>query len=446
MSRGPGEAGLVRALGVWGLAASIVNITIGGGIFVAPGTREVTGRLGAAAPLAYIVCAIAMTFVVFCFAEAGSRVALTGGPYAYVERAFGGFAGFVIGWMLWVTITIATAAVGTIFAAGMRRMFPLHPLANRTTVLALVFGIVAMINVLGVKFGARLNMLVTIAKLVPLGILVLAAFPHVETANLRWTHTPSVPDIGRASIVLLFIFAGIESALTPSGEVREPARSVPRAVLLALVIVTVFYMLIQIVAQGVLGATLPGRAAPLVDVAEAVMGSFGGRLIGAGLVLSAFGYLCGMILAAPRALFALARDGILPLSLSNVHERYHTPWIAIIVQTALSLTVAIFMSSFEKLAVLANVSVLIVYFGCAAAAWQLRRRDIRDDMSTALISLPGSRFAPPLAMLVIVGLLTTVTRSEWYVAGACLGVGIVLYIISLFPRASRRPAPLLRRP
>src|SRR5438046_50472 len=150
MTRGPGEAGLVRALGVWGLAASIVNITIGGGIFRAPGTMEVTGRLGAAAPLAYIVCAVAMLFVVLCFAEAGSRVALTGGPYAYVERAFGGFAGFTVGWLLWVTATIATAAVATIFAAGVHRMFPAHPLTNRTTVLALVFGTVAVINVLGV--------------------------------------------------------------------------------------------------------------------------------------------------------------------------------------------------------------------------------------------------------------------------------------------------------
>src|SRR5438093_344689 len=151
MTRGPGEAGLVRALGVWGLAASIVNITIGGGIFRAPGTTEVTGRLGAAAPMAYIVCALAMAFVVLCFAEAGSRVSLTGGPYAYVERAFGGFAGFAVGWLLWLTGTIATAAVATIFADSVQRMLPGHPLAHgRTTILALVFGIVAAINVLGV--------------------------------------------------------------------------------------------------------------------------------------------------------------------------------------------------------------------------------------------------------------------------------------------------------
>jgi amino acid transporter len=302
-----------------------------------------------------------------------------------------------------------------------------------------------VINVLGVKFGARLNVIVTIAKLVPLAVLVLAAFPRLQPANLQWTHMPSVADLGRASIVLLFIFAGIESALAPSGEVREPARSVPRAVLLALVIVTLFYMLIQIAAQGVLGATLPGRSAPLVDVGETVMGRFGARLIGAGLVLSAFGYLCGMILAAPRALFALSRDGVLPLSLSNVHEKYHTPYIAIVVQTALSLALAI-STGFEPLIVLANVSVLIVYFGCAAAAWQLRRRDIRDDTSVPLVSLPGSAIAPPLAMLIIIGLLTTVKKPEWMVAGACMGTGILLNAISLFPRGSRRPAPLPRRP
>ncbi|HJQ20004.1 MAG TPA: APC family permease [Gemmatimonadaceae bacterium] len=444
MRRGPGEAGLVRALGVWGLAASIVNITIGGGIFVAPGVPDIAGRLGAAAPVAYIVCAIAMAFVVLCFAEAGSRVALTGGPYAYVERAFGGFAGFAVGWMLWVTATIATAAVGTIFADGVQRLFPAHPLSNRTTVLALVFGTVAVINVFGVRAGSRLNVASTIAKLIPLAILIVIALPHVQRANLRWTSVPTPQAVGRASITLIFIFAGIESALVPSGEVREPARSVPRAVMLALVTVTLVYMLIQLIAQGVLGASLSGRPTPLVDVADAVMGPAGAALLGVAVVLSTFGYLCGMILAAPRALFAFARDGVLPLTLSNVHERYHTPWIAIIVQTALCLTLAI-STGFQPLVILANVSVLFVYFGCAAAAWQLRRRGIRDDTSAPLTALPGSRYAPALAMLIIIALLLPVTRREWLVAGTCLAIGIVLYIISLLPTRGMRRAPLLTR-
>lgn len=436
MRRGPGEAGLVRALGVWGLAAAVVNITIGGGIFRAPGATEVTGRLGGAAPLAYVVCAVAMGFVVLCFAEAGSRVALTGGPYAYVERAFGGFAGFAVGWMLWITGTIATAAVGTIFADGVRHLFPAHPLANRATALALVFGTVATINVLGVRFGARLNVVATIAKLLPLAILIVAGLVYFNASNVRWTGTPSVSDLGRSSIYLLFLFAGIESAMVPSGEVREPARTVPRAVLLALVVVTVFYMLIQVTAQGVLGPSLAGRSAPLADVAQATMGPFGGALLGVAVVLSTFGYLCGMILAIPRALFAFSRDGVLPPVLSSVHERYHTPWVAIIVQAGLSLALAL-AAGFDRLVILANVSVLFVYFGCAAAAFELRRRDVRDDTSAPLHPLPGSRYAPLLAMVVIVALLVSVTAAEWLVAGACLAVGLLLYALSLLSRRTR---------
>lgn len=439
MTRGPGEAGLVRALGVWGLAASIVNITIGGGIFRAPSTSEVSGRLGAAAPIAYIVCALAMTCVVLCFAEAGSRVALTGGPYAYVERAFGGLAGFAVGWMLWLTGTIATAAVATIFADSVQRMVPTHPLVHgRTTILALVFGIVAGINVLGVKLGARLNIASTVAKLLPLGLLIVTGIAYIQPENLVWKSVPAAGEVTRASVFLIFVFAGIESAMVPSGEVRDPSRTVPRAVLLAMVIVTLFYILIQVTAQGVLGASLVGRSAPLADVAEITMGPIGGIILGVGVILSTFGYLCGMILAIPRALFAFARDGVLPMSLSNVHPKYHTPWIAIIVQAALSLILAL-SSGFEPLVILANISVLFVYLGCAAAAWQLRRRDIRDESGAIVQPLPGSWLAPPLAIVVISVLLTSVARRHWAVAGVCAGVGVVLYFISRLQLARRGP-------
>lgn len=430
MTRAPGEAGLVRALGVWGLAASIVNITIGGGIFRAPGTMEVTGRLGAAAPLAYALCAIAMAFVVMCFAEAGSRVALTGGPYAYVERAFGGVAGFAVGWLLWVTGTIATAAVATIFADSVQRMIPmLESVGARASVLVLVFAVVTAINVRGVELGARLNVVSTVAKLLPLALLIVVGLANTEPANLAWKTTPSGGDLLRASVFLIFVFAGIESAMVPSGEVKEPARTVPRAVLLAMAIVTVVYILVQIAAQGVLGDSLAGRSAPLADVATAVMGPFGGVLLGVAVVLSTFGYLCGMILAIPRALFAFARDGILPKIIASVHPRFHTPWIAIIVQSAIALALAM-RNPFEKLAMLANVAALFVYLGCAAAAWQLRRKGISDDTSVTLKPIPGSFLAPPLAAVVIIALLTSVTPREWLVSGIVAAVGMLFYWFS----------------
>jgi APA family basic amino acid/polyamine antiporter len=426
-----GEAGLVRALGVWGLAASIVNITIGGGIFRAPGTQEVSGRLGAAAPLAYVVCALAMTFVVLCFAEAGSRVSLTGGPYAYVERAFGGFAGFVVGWQLWLTGTIATAAVATIFADGAQRMIGVTSLGLRTGLLVAVFTLVGTINVLGVKFGARLNFASTIAKLVPLALLIVVGLANLDPVNVRWEReaTPSASDLTRASVFLVFVFAGIESALVPSGEVRDPARTVPKAVLLALGIVTVVYLLVQISVQGVLGPSLAGRSAPLADAAEVVMGPLGAAMLGVAVVLSTFGYLCGMILAIPRALFAFARDGMLPRSLASVHPRFHTPWIAIVVQTLIALILAL-SSGFEPLVILANVSVLFVFLGCAAAAWQLRRKGIRDDASASVKPIPGSALAPPLALIVIVALLTSIRPREWLVSGIVAAIGMLLWFFS----------------
>jgi amino acid transporter len=196
------------------------------------------------------------------------------------------------------------------------------------------------------------------------------------------------------------------------------------------VIVTIVYILIQITAQGVLGASLVGRSAPLADVAEVAMGPVGGLILGLGVILSTFGYLCGMILAIPRALFAFARDGVLPMALSNVHSKYHTPWIAIIVQSAISLALAL-SSKFEPLVILANLSVLFVYLGCAAAAWQLRRKDIRDDEGHVVQPIPGSWLAPPLAVLVIALMLTSITRREFIVAGICVTIGIVLYVVSL---------------
>src|SRR5688572_7278486 len=434
MMRASGEAGLVRALGVWGLAASIVNITIGGGIFRAPGTAEVTGRLGAAAPLAYIVCAIAMAFVVMCFAEAGSRVSLTGGPYAYVERAFGGFAGFAVGWLVWVTGTIATAAVATIFTDGLQRMVPaLQGIPGRGAILLVIFAIVTTINVLGVKFGARLNMASTVIKLVPLALLILFGLAQLNPDNLTWDTTPTASDISRASVFLIFVYAGIESALVPSGEVKDPSRTVPRAVFMALGLVAVFYVLVQVVSQSALGPSLAPRSAPLADAANVVMGPWGAAMLGITVVLSTFGDLSGMILAIPRALFAFARDGVLPGALAAVHPRYHTPWIAIIVQSVIALGLAL-SSGFEPLVILANVAVLFAYLGCAAAAWQLRRKGIRDEGAATVRPLPGSALAAPLAAVVIIALLASVTPREWLMSAAVLAVGLLFYWFSTLRR------------
>lgn len=197
------ETSLVRALGTWGLAASIVNVTVGGGIFRLP--ASVATALGAAAPIAYVVCAIAMGLIVLCFAEAGSRVSLTGGLYAYVEVAFGPFVGFVTGAMLWAGITVAMAAVSSFFADALGALIPsLATGAPRNATLVVVLIALAVLNIAGVRGANRFNLVMTIAKLLPLLLLIVVGAGAVRRENLAWTQTPETGQIARASIVLLF--------------------------------------------------------------------------------------------------------------------------------------------------------------------------------------------------------------------------------------------------
>ncbi len=421
-----GERALVRAIGTWSLAAGVINITVGGGIFRLP--ADVAHALGAAAPIAYFVCAVAMGLIVLCFAEAGSRVAMTGGPYAYVELAFGPYVGFLAGVLTWLLGTTAVAAVSTVFAINAAKLFPVFEnTVMRGVLLVASFALVATINILGVKQGSRLNSIGTIAKLAPLLLLVLVGALFVQRSNLAITSSPAIGDITRASIVLIFAFSGVESALVPSGEVKDPARTVPRAIFVAMLAITLLYIAIQLVAQGVLGAALSTSSTPLADAAGVVFGSWGKVLLLAAVVISTFGYLSGMTLAIPRALFAFGRDGYLPGAIAAVHPTYRTPYVSIAIQSALACTLAI-TSAFEKLAIIANVAALLVYFACSLAAWQLRRRDVRAGGIP--FRVPGGGVVPLLSCAVIIGLLSSITLPEWRVLALIIGVASVLFAVT----------------
>lgn len=438
-----GNDSLVRAIGTFGLAAAIINITIGGGIFRLP--ANVAGSLGPAAPIAYLVCAVAMGLIVLCIADAGSRVSLTGGPYAYIGTAFGPYAGFISGVLLWMLGTFATAAVSTVFASGIGLLVPV--LAGRGMeigILVVVFGFWSMVNLRGVTLGSRLNSVATVAKLLPLLVVAVGGLFYIDTGNLRIVTMPAAGDVARTSLLLIFAFAGIECALVPSGEVRDTARTVPRAIALAMIGITALYVVLQMVAQGILGSGLAqATVSPLADAAGASLGGWARALLLGGATLSMFGYLGGMTLSIPRMVFALARDGFLPRALALVHPRHRSPQAAIIVQSTLALALAI-TGTFEKLAILANVSALALYLGCAVAAWRLRQMGVQGDPSTALraggkgfrVPLPSTALrasggvVPWLACIVIVWLLTGLTRDEWMGFGACIVAASAAYAVT----------------
>ena len=427
-----GEGSLVRVIGTWGLGAGIVNVTIGGGIFRLP--AGVAATLGAAAPLAYIVCALSMALIVLCFAEAGSRVAMTGGPYAYVETAFGPFVGAVTGMLLWVGVTLALSAVASFFADAIGAMIPSLTLGEKRAVLIVTLAVLAAANARGVGPVARFNTVATIAKLAPLVILIVVGLFTMHPANLRWSHTPSTGEVSRASVLLLFAFLGIESALVPSGEVIDPARTVPRAIFAAMTVVTVLYIIIQVVAQGLLGDALATDKTPLASAAAVALGPAGRTMILVGSVVSMFGYVSGMMLAVPRMLFALARDGFLPRAIATTHPTRGTPYVAIAVQTVIVAVLAVY-GFFEVLAIAANVAVLLVYGACALAVLELRRRDVRTGGIP--FRIPAGRVIPLAALAVIVLMLSSVQRNEWLAALAVVVMASVIYVVTLSSRRAR---------
>ena len=276
------------------------------------------------------------------------------------------------------------------------------------------------VNLRGVTLGVRLNSIATVAKLLPLLLVAIGGAFFINTENLRVASMPAAGDVARTCLLLIFAFAGIECALVPSGEVRDTARTVPRAIALAMIGITLLYIALQLVAQGILGSGLAqATVSPLADAAGASLGGWARSLLLAGATVSMFGYLGGMTLSMPRMLFALARDGFLPRALATVDPVHRSPQAAIVVQSLLALVLAI-SGTFEKLAIFANVSALALYFGCALASWRLRK--------------PGEQGAgsivPWLACGVIAWVLTGLTRDEWLGFGACVVVASAVYVLT----------------
>jgi APA family basic amino acid/polyamine antiporter len=435
------DEGLVREIGFTGLTAGMINYMIGAGIFVLPAL--VAAQVGAAAPVIYIICAVAMGLIVACFADAGSRVSLSGGTYAYAGTAFGPYVGFIVGASYWFGSTVlAAAAVANVFVDTLAELSPTF--ADRTIralMLIAMFALFAAINIRGVKAGSRTVKTVTLAKLTPLLVLIAAGLFAINPQYLAWPGMPSADVTARTAVILMFAFLGIEGGLSPSGEVKDCARTVPRSIAATLAIVVIMYMALQLVALGVLGPALAeNQKAPLAEAARVVLGNPGFLLVLAGAAISTFGYVAGDMLAAPRGLYALARDGLMPSAIASIHPTYRTPWIAILIHAVFALGFAL-TGTFQSLIIVATLATLIVYLICCAATIQLQRLDIRADGAIPF-RVPGGPVIPVLAIAVVIWLMSSSTRQEFIALGIMLGVETLIYLLMVFGRkkAPQRPA------
>ena len=425
-TRPDADAQLVKVLGAGTIAANAINLTVASGIFVLPAV--VAGLIGPAGALAYLVCGAAMALVLLCFCDLGSTTTRSGGGYAYIDAAFGPFAGFLAGTLLWFAFgVLSDAAIAAAFVDTLASVWsPLKAPLMRAAVLALFFGSLVGINIVGAKAGARFAVTMTIVKLVPLAVFIVAALPAVHLDALTWSGPPTLSKLGETSLVLFFAFTGAETALSPSGEIKNPRRTVPLGLMAGAAGVIVIYLLVHLVAQGVLGPDLAkNEAAPLVAAAQKAMGDWGRVLLLVGASLSMFGAVAGDVLSSPRALFATASDGLLPSPLAKVHPRFRTPYVAIAVYGGLACAFAM-TGGFRALAALSSAGLLLVYLAVCVAA--LRKR-IKSPGDTSGFRAPGGLLVPLLACALVIGLLSNAARSDVIALSVLLGGAALYYLL-----------------
>ncbi len=424
-------APLKRVVGVGSLGLNVVNLTIASGIFGLPAI--IAGILGAQAILAYFVCAALFGLVGLCFAEAGSRVGSAGGLYAYASVPFGPIVGGIAGTLLWVASgAVADAAIVNLLADTLGAVIPaLAAPWVRVTLILVLFAAVAAINIRGVSYGVRLSVALTIIKIAPLALLVIGGVFVIDPSKLHWTHMPALKSVGEASVVLFYAFIGVEAALSMSGEVIRPSRTVPRGILLGLLIIAALYVGLQLVAQGALGDALVQSKTPLVDAANVVFGSWGGRLLVVAVVISATGCVAADVLSTPRVLHAFAMQGQLPRQVAFIHPRFGTPAVAIgiyaFVCTALALS-----GTFRQLLIISSSGTLMLYLICCLGVLRLRAKNVVGE-GTAF-RVPFGPVAPLAACVIIIWMLATLTFVELWKALAFIVVVGLAYAFREFKR------------
>ncbi len=417
------HVGLVRAVSRWQLVGLAINDVIGSGVYLLPAAA--TALLGAASVWSVALAGLAVGLLVLCFAEASSYFDQPGGAYLYTREAFGSFIGFEVGWMTWLARVASVASLANGLVQATLYFWPAAAgVWERTAIISGLILLLAWINVRGVKRGAQTAVVLVIAKMLPLLFFIGVGAWFVDGSRLTIFAAPRAGSLGQATLLLLFAYAGFENTPAAAGEYRNPQRDVPFALLVMILIVTLVYSAVQVVALG----TLPGLAqspSPLAEAAARFAGPWGAWALTVGAMLSIAGNAGNTTLIGPRYLFALACDGYGPQWLARVHPRYHTPASAIVAQSAVALALAL-SGSFVQLATLSVIARVATYVGTAAAVPVLRRRMANR---TGAVRLPLGATIPVAALALSVALVASATRANLLAAGGALAAGGVLYCL-----------------
>lgn len=412
---------LLRVMGRRDLTAAVINSVIGAGIFALP--SAIAAFTGAWSPAAVLLAGLGMLPIAFCVAEVGSRFDVAGGPYLYAREAFGSTLGFHVGWLLVCSRLLSVGAVLNVLAAYLAALAPwVGTPFGRAITITIAVTLFTAINVRGARQAAWTVNLFTVAKLLPLLLVIVLGLVYLNrdvlatqrVAEVRWSD---------AVLAMVFAFGGFDVALIAASEVRRPREDTAFAIIVGMLIVTAVYTLMQLSVVGVLPHA-SGSQAPIADALRATLGAGGAVLGSAAAAVSAYGWLTGSALLLPRLPLSMAARGELPQLFGRVHQAFRTPHIAILSCSFVALAMGL-AGSFAATATLSATGRLVVYVFMCGALLVLRRR----GHPPAGFVLPAGNVLAIVGIVFSAWLLSTRSFAQAWIIAAVIGAGVLVQLI-----------------
>ena len=418
-------AKLKRDIGIFGAAFLALNAMIGAGIFALPG--KIAINAGLLSPWLFLVVGALFISVVLTFAELSSYYDETGGPVLYATTAFGPLAGFSTGWAIFLSRMTAFAANANVMATYLASLheFFAGEFARGAIICIVTIGL-TWANVRGVKDGVRTMAIFTILKITPLVLLVLMGLQHVTGSTLIPGAPFVVEELGSTTLLLIYAYVGFETLGVTAGETSQPRRTLPRAYVGSVIGTGVLYFLVVLVFVSLIPAENYATAT-LVDVGRSLAGPIGAIIITFAAVFSIGGNLAGSILAAPRIIFAMAENRMLPAWFGHIHHKYATPDRSILLMGGMALVLAL-TGSFVKLAIASSVVRLLGYIVCIASLPAVRR-NADDEVRKNAYKLKGGYTVPIIGLGICLWLLAQSKLESWIAVLMLLGIGWIFYAI-----------------
>jgi amino acid transporter len=432
---GMSEVRLRSELTLFDVTNLVVGAIIGADIYVASSFGA--GYLGPAALLVWVAAGVIAIIVALCFAQCAALVPKVGGPYAYAKEAWGPFAGFIVGWSLWLAEWISLAVFPVAFTRYLMFFLPNLDLIYQNIVKALFVLFLVVTNIVGVRAAGKTNDVLTIVKLAPLiffsgiGLIYMALRPTVTASNFSQFFPKGLDNFGVALVLIFWAYAGFEISTIPAEEIKDPGKTIPKAIILGISIVTVFYLVTNIVLFGVQPWSQLASAsntAPLVTAtaqmlnASLTLASIGVIIVGVGALISVAGSDESGMIGTSRLGYALAVDGLFPRIFAKIHPKFKTPYLAITIQAVTALAASI-IGSLDMLIATSVFFMAIAYVATSASIFSLRRRGLRPQFH-----LRGGLLIPSLGVIFSIYLISQCTMLQIAIGSILLLVGIPIYI------------------